>query len=262
MITGMSQTNMAERRDRLARKSSKQTIDKNKMPRHVAIIMDGNGRWAKKKFMPRTMGHRAGMSSLKKVVRACDDMGIAILTVFAFSTENWKRPSDEVSYLMQLLAEFMQKELDELHQNNVRIQVLGDYNLLPLNCCVEIQRALQMTRNNTGLIFNIALNYGARQEIMDAAKKMAVKIAGGEMQADDLNEEIFSALLYTSGMPDPDLLIRSSGEMRVSNFLLWQIAYTELVVVDTLWPDFTENDLVQAVLEYQQRDRKFGGLNK
>ena len=258
----MSQTNMAERRDRLARKSSKQTIDKNKMPRHVAIIMDGNGRWAKKKFMPRTMGHRAGMSSLKKVVRACDDMGIAILTVFAFSTENWKRPSDEVSYLMQLLAEFMQKELDELHQNNVRIQVLGDYNLLPLNCCVEIQRALQMTRNNTGLIFNIALNYGARQEIMDAAKKIAVKIAGGEMQADDLNEEIFSALLYTSGMPDPDLLIRSSGEMRISNFLLWQIAYTELVVVDTLWPDFTENDLVQAVLEYQQRDRKFGGLSK
>jgi len=258
----MSATITAERRDKMARKTNQQTLDPRKMPRHVAIIMDGNGRWAKKRFMPRTMGHRAGMSSLKKVVRACDDMGIAILTVFAFSTENWKRPGDEVGYLMQLLTEYLHKELDELHQNKVRIRVLGDYQMLPLECRVEIQRALQMTRDNTGLEFNIALNYGARQEIMEAAKKLAEKMAVGEIKAEDLSEEIFSGLLYTSGMPDPDLLIRSSGEMRISNFLLWQIAYTELVVVDTLWPDFSEKDLVQAVWEYQQRDRKFGGLSK
>jgi len=246
----------------LARKKDQQTIDKDKIPKHIAIIMDGNGRWAKKRFMPRTMGHRAGMASLKKVVRACDELGVAVLTVFAFSTENWKRPSEEVNYLMQLLTEFMHKELDELHQKNVKIQILGDYKAIPAECRAEISNALQMTRSNTGLIFNIALNYGARQEILDAIKKLAVKIAAGEIDANDLNEEIFSRLLYTNGMPDPDLLIRSSGEMRVSNFLLWQIAYTELVVVDTLWPDFTEHDLQRAIIEYQQRDRKFGGLNK
>jgi undecaprenyl diphosphate synthase len=224
--------------------------------------MDGNGRWAKKRFMPRTMGHRAGMASLKKVVRACDDMGIAILTVFAFSTENWKRPREEVSYLMQLLTEFMHKELDELHQNNVRIQVLGDYNAMPPECRIEIINALKTTSENTGLIFNIALNYGGRKEILDTTRALAAKIAGGEMKAEEVDEEIFSSLLYTKGMPDPDLLIRSSGEMRVSNFMLWQIAYTEIVVTDTLWPDFSEKDLIKAVLEYQHRDRKFGGLNK
>ncbi len=246
----------------MARKLNTSSLNKDRMPRHVAIIMDGNGRWAKKRFMPRTMGHRAGMASLKKVVRACDDMGIAILTVFAFSTENWKRPRDEVSYLMQLLTEFMHKELDELHQNNVRIQVLGDYNAMPSECRIEIKRALEMTRDNTGLIFNIALNYGGRKEILDAAKTLAAQIAAGETKAEEVNEEIFSGLLYTKGMPDPDLLIRSSGEMRISNFMLWQIAYTEIVVTDTLWPDFTEDDLVQAVVEYQHRDRKFGGLSK
>lgn len=246
----------------MARKKDQPVIDKDKMPRHVAIIMDGNGRWAKKRFIPRTMGHRAGMASLKKVVKACDELGIAILTVFAFSTENWKRPSDEVNYLMQLLAEFMRKELDELHQNNVRIQVLGDYRAMPADCRIEIKRALEMTRTNTGLIFNIALNYGARQEIMDAAKQLAAQIAAGEIKAEEVNEEIFSRLLYTKGMPDPDLLIRSSGEKRISNFMLWQIAYTELVVTDTLWPDFSEIDLIRAVIEYQQRDRKFGGLSK
>ena len=246
----------------MARKSEKRTLDPDKIPRHVAIIMDGNGRWAKKRFMPRTMGHRAGMGSLKKIVKACDKMGISILTVFAFSTENWKRPVEEVNYLMQLLVEFMRKELNELHENNVRIQVLGDYGAVPADCGVEITRALERTRGNTGLIFNNALNYGGRQELMDATKQLAEKIASGAMRAEDLNEEIFSGLLYTNGMPDPDLLIRTSGEMRVSNFLLWQIAYTELVVVDTLWPDFNEEDLFQAVLIYQQRDRKFGGLKQ
>lgn len=246
----------------MARKKDQLTIDQDKIPKHIAIIMDGNGRWAKKRFMPRTMGHRAGMSSLKKVVRACDDLGVAILTVFAFSTENWKRPSEEVDYLMQLLAEFMHKELNELHQKNVRIQVLGDYNAMPAECRVEIKHALEITRENTGLIFNIALNYGARQEILDGVKSFINKVTAGEITADDLNEELFSRLLYTKDMPDPDLLIRSSGEMRISNFMLWQIAYTELVIVDTLWPDFTEQDLRRAIIEYQHRDRKFGGLNK
>lgn len=244
----------------MARKKDQPVIDKDRIPQHIAIIMDGNGRWAKKRFMPRTMGHRAGMASLKKAVKACDELGVAILTVFAFSTENWKRPGEEVNYLMQLLTEFMRKELDELHQNNVRIQVLGDYFAMPSECREEIKKALEMTSTNTGLIFNIALNYGARQEIIDAAKKLALKIVDGEIKAEEVNEELFSRLLYTKGMPDPDLLIRSSGEKRISNFMLWQIAYTELVVTDTLWPDFNETDLIRAIGEYQQRDRKFGGI--
>lgn len=247
----------------MAKKSrgSSPAIDPNKLPKHIAIIMDGNGRWAKKRLMPRTMGHRAGMASLKKIVRTCNEMGIGILTVFAFSTENWKRPKEEVDYLMQLLVEFLRKELDELHQENVNIKVLGDYGVVPQECQVEIKRAVELTRENTGLKFNIALNYGARQEILEAAKKMTIKVMNKEMSLDDLNEEIFSGLLYTEGMPDPDLLIRTAGEKRISNFMLWQIAYTELVVLDTLWPDLTPQDLSNAIIEYQHRDRKFGGLN-
>ncbi len=237
------------------------TIDPNKLPYHIAIIMDGNGRWARKRLMPRTMGHRAGMSSLKKIVQSCDDLGIAILTVFAFSTENWKRPRDEVDYLMQLLVEFLRKELDELHRKNVRISVLGDYEQVPLECQTEIKRALEITRQNTGLIFNIALNYGARLEIIEAVKTFTNKVLDKELELSDLNEELFSSLLYTGGMPDPDLLIRTAGEKRISNFMLWQIAYTELVVLNTLWPDLTPQDLKNAIIEYQQRDRKFGGLN-
>lgn len=248
----------------MAKKSrgSGNSIDPEKLPHHIAIIMDGNGRWAKKRLMPRTMGHRAGMASLKKIVRSCDELGIGILTVFAFSTENWKRPKDEVDYLMQLLIEFLRKELDELHQENVRIKVLGDAEAVPRECQVEIKRAVELTHDNTGLKFNIALNYGARQEILDAAKKAAALVMNHEMRLDDLNEEIFSGLLYTEDMPDPDLLIRTAGEKRISNFMLWQIAYTELVVLDTLWPDVSPQDLVNAIIEYQRRDRKFGGLNK
>jgi len=241
-------------------KKTQATIDKTRLPQHIAIIMDGNGRWAKKRLMPRTMGHRAGMASLKKTVRACDEIGIPILTVFAFSTENWKRPQEEVDFLMHLLIEFLHKELNELHKKNVKIQMLGDYHSIPQECQLEITQAIELTANNTGLIFNIALNYGARQEIMTAVKKLADKIVTHELAAEALNEELFSGLLYTGGMPDPDLLIRTSGEMRISNFMLWQIAYTELVVVDTLWPDFTPEDLSHAIIEFQNRDRKFGGL--
>lgn len=240
--------------------ASKQ-IDYARLPAHIAIIMDGNGRWAKRRFMPRTMGHRAGMSSLKKTVETCSNLGIQVLTVFAFSTENWKRPADEVNYLMRLLVEYLHKELDELHQNKVQIHVLGDYTAVPRECRVEIERAVQLTRDNKGLIFNIALNYGARQEIVDATRRIAYDVARGTIEAEEINDDLFAGYLSTHHVPDPDLLIRTAGEMRISNFLLWQIAYSEIVVQDILWPDFTSDHLLSAIIEYQKRDRRFGGLS-
>lgn len=254
---------MDERRGIVAKKriNYENLIQADKLPRHIAVIMDGNGRWAHKRLLPRTMGHRAGMSTLKEIVQACSDLGIEILTVYAFSTENWKRPLEEVDYLMKLLVEFLRKEINELHQNRVRVRVLGNYNTLPLECQREIQDALQITSQNSGLLFNIAINYGARQEILDAVKNLAGQIAEGKINPEMISEQSFSSLLYTKGIPDPDLLIRTAGEMRISNFLLWQIAYTELWVTKSMWPDFTKEDLLQAVWDYQQRDRRFGGLN-
>lgn len=237
-------------------------INPEKLPRHIAIIMDGNGRWARKRLMPRTMGHRAGIKSIRRVVEACVEIGISVLTVFAFSTENWKRPLDEVDYLMKLLVEFLHKELKALDENNIRINILGDYELLPGECQTEIGEALQMTKSNSGMIFNIALNYGSRNEILGAIRLLADKIARGEIRAESVSEELFSDLLYTKGLPDPDLLIRTAGEMRISNFLLWQIAYTELWVTDLMWPDFSKEELMKAIWDFQQRDRRFGGLNR
>lgn len=237
-------------------------LDDGLMPRHIAIIMDGNGRWAQKRLMPRTMGHRAGMAALKKIVLACDELQIPFLTVFAFSTENWKRPVTEVDYLMNLLVEFLHKELEELHHNNVQIRLMGDYTVIPRQCQVEIKNAVELTCNNTGLVFNIALNYGARQEIIDGVKRLVGKIGRQEMAPEDIDEAMFAQLLYTWGMPDPDMLIRTAGEMRISNFMLWQIAYSEIVVSDVLWPDFSRETLIQAIREYQGRDRRFGGLSK
>ncbi|MEN6460484.1 MAG: isoprenyl transferase [Syntrophomonas sp.] len=245
-------------------KKEKQTefiLDAKKMPRHIAIIMDGNGRWAKKRLLPRTMGHRAGMAALRKTVETCSNMGIPVLTVFAFSTENWKRPFEEVDYLMKLLIEFLNKEIAELHQENVRIRLLGNYELLPAECQVEIKRALELTGNNTGMVFNIAVNYGARSEIIRGVRNVAEKLLDHDISLDDINEQLFSSYLYTAGLPDPDLLIRTAGEKRISNFLLWQIAYSELWVTDTLWPDFDRHHLIEAIYEYQQRNRKFGGLS-
>lgn len=236
-------------------------VDRNNLPRHIAIIMDGNGRWAGKRLMPRTLGHRAGIASLKEVVRACSDLGVSILTVFAFSTENWKRPLQEVDYLMKLLVEYLHRELNELHANAVRINILGEYNSLPQQCQLEIAEALQITRDNRGLCFNIALNYGSRAEIIAAVKTLAAEILAGEISWEEISEESFAAYLTTAGMSDPDLLIRTAGEMRISNFLLWQIAYTELWVTDCLWPDFSREHLMQAIWDYQQRDRRFGGLS-
>ncbi len=237
-------------------------LNLSQMPRHVAIIMDGNGRWAKKRLLPRTMGHRAGMSTLKKIVRACDELQIPFLTVFAFSTENWKRPITEVDYLMNLLVEFLNQELQELHEKNVHIHVLGNYEVIPQECQILIKDAIELTKSNSGLVFNIALNYGSRQEIIDSVKLLAGKILRKELQIEDISEDLLSSLLYTRGIPDPDLLIRTAGEMRVSNFMLWQIAYSELVVCDTLWPDFSGEDLIKAIKEYQSRERRFGGISQ
>lgn len=247
----------------MSRRTSKvkKMINANKLPQHIAIIMDGNGRWARKKFMPRTMGHTAGMTALKRVVIAASEMGIPILTVFAFSTENWKRPEEEVNYLMNLLVEYLHKELDELHQNEVQINMLGDHKSLPLKCQKEIDVAIAKTAYNKGMVFNIALNYGARDEILLAIKGLLTKVNAGEISPTGISEEMFSGLLYTKDIPDPDLLIRTAGEKRISNFLLWQIAYSELWFTDVLWPDFTEEDLWQAIYDYQQRDRRFGGLS-
>jgi len=226
----------------------------------MLLLLCGNGRWARKRLMPRTMGHRAGMASLKKVVKACDEFKIPILTVYAFSTENWKRPENEVQFLMKLLVEFLHKELDELNDNNVCVNIIGDYSVLNRECQDEIRRALSTTGNNQGLLFNIALNYGARAEMVEAIKKIVDRVISGEMSRDSICEATVSSFLYTGGIPDPDLLIRTAGELRLSNFLLWQLAYTELWVTECLWPDFTREDLIVAIQDYQQRERRFGAL--
>lgn len=236
-------------------------INRQSMPGHIAIIMDGNGRWAKKRLLPRTMGHRAGMATLRKMVEACVELKIGVLTVFAFSTENWKRPQQEIDYLMALLIEFLKKEIDELHRQNVKVKVVGNYTKLPDRCVTQVERACRLTENNNGLILNMAINYGGRDDMVRATRKAAEMVASGRINADEISETTINQLLYTTGIPDPDLLIRTAGEMRVSNFLLWQIAYTELWFSDVLWPDFSREDLMQAIYDYQQRSRRFGGLN-
>lgn len=235
-------------------------IDKGKLPVHIAIIMDGNGRWAQKKGLPRVMGHKAGMEALKKTVKSCSDLGIKILTVYAFSTENWNRPQDEVNYLMDLLVEYMRKEVNALHKNKVKIKLLGEVDMLPDQTRTEIEEAIELTKNNEGLQFNIALNYGGRAEILRACRNLIKDLEAGNLDMDSADEKVFSSYLYTSNDPDPDLIIRTSGEQRISNFLLWQGAYSELLFVDRLWPDFDEAVLHSAILEYKNRNRRFGAL--
>ena len=235
-------------------------IDLTRLPKHIAIIMDGNGRWAKKRGLPRVMGHKAGMDAIKKAVRACSDLGIGILTIYAFSTENWKRPQDEVGYLMNLLVEYMRKEIDELHSNRVRIKILGETDILPEQTRKEIIEAVRLTENNTGLQFNIALNYGGRAEIVNACRRLFEDIEDGSIDKSSIDEALLRNYLYTGNDADPDFIIRTSGEQRLSNFLLWQGAYSELIFVDQLWPDFDENVLYDSIIEYQSRDRRFGAL--
>lgn len=236
------------------------SVDFSKIPRHIAIIMDGNGRWANRKFMPRTMGHKAGMEALHRTVETCARIKVAFLSVYAFSTENWKRPPEEVNYLMQLLVEYIDKEIDELHRNNIKIMITGDYASLPVQCVKGVEKALDRTKNNTGMILNIALNYGSRREIVRAVRIIAEKAVDNEINPADIDEDLIGSLLYTQNIPDPDLLIRTAGEMRISNFMLWQVAYTELFVTPVMWPDFDRSILMQAIWNYQQRERRFGGL--
>lgn len=232
------------------------TVDRMRLPVHVAVIMDGNGRWAKKRGLPRAAGHRAGVERVRTIVRMSSDIGIKHLTLYAFSTENWKRPSQEVSTLMGLLLEYLRKELDELHRENVRILTFGDLSKLPAEVVSEIERAKETTKNNTGLTLNMAVNYGGRQEIVRAVKKAVSENKDIEL----INEEYISSLLDTFGQPDPDLLIRTSGEARISNFLLYQTAYAELYFTDTLWPDFDEEEYAKALKSFAGRERRFGAV--
>ncbi len=226
------------------------------LPRHIAIIMDGNGRWAAQRHLPRVEGHRAGIDSVRDVVETSARLGIGALTLYAFSVENWKRPVTEVNALMTLLKRYLRLELDAINRNNIKFRVIGRTDELSVDVLHELEAGQRATERNTGMLFNIALNYGGRAEIVDAARRA---IDSG-IAAAELDEKKFAELLYTAGQPDPDLLIRTSGEMRVSNFLLWQIAYAEIWVTDTLWPDFRCRHLLEAVLAYQKRDRRYGGI--
>jgi len=236
-------------------------IAAGKLPEHIAIIMDGNGRWAKKRGLLRTAGHRAGVKTVKKIVRIAGDIGLKYLTLFTFSTENWKRPKDEVSAIMRLLEQTTKRELSELLENNVRLIATGNIENLPPKKREVLLDAIERTKNNTGLILNLALSYSGRAEILQAIKNIASDLSSKKIIPDDINDELFSSYLQTNGLPDPDLLIRTSGEMRISNFLLWQTAYTELYVTDVLWPDFNEDDFLKAIADYQRRDRRFGMIS-
>lgn len=233
-------------------------LDPQRIPHHIAVIMDGNGRWAKKRFLPRVAGHRAGLESVREAVKSCDSLGVGYLTLYAFSTENWNRPPDEVSALMGLLVEYLKKEVAELNEKNVRLRAIGRIQALPIQAREELYRSIERLDSNTGLTLCLALNYGGRAEIVDAVKS----ILDSGVTSEGLTEELFSSHLYDASIPDPELIIRTSGEIRTSNFLLWQSAYSELLPVPTLWPDFRRQDLIDCIKEYQGRERRFGGLGK
>ncbi len=235
-------------------------IDPKALPVHIAIIMDGNGRWARGRRLPRVAGHRAGIESVRDVLEASAELGIEALTLYAFSTENWKRPRREVETLMRLLREYLDKELDSLDRNNIRFETLGDTAELGLSIHQELESAIERTRSNTGLCFNVALNYSGRAELINAVNKILAEARTNPRLLDGITEEEFVQRLYTAKLPDPDLLIRTSGELRISNFLLWQIAYSEIWVTDTLWPDFRRQHLYEAIIAFQKRERRYGGL--
>lgn len=240
-------------------KELRELIIKNEnIPAHIAIIMDGNGRWAKQRSLPRFAGHREGINSVREITRICGEIGIRHLTLYTFSTENWARPKAEVSALMQLLLTSIRKEIKNLHENNVRLTTIGAFQDLPKSARKGIEEGIEITKNNTGLNLNLALSYGSRQEIIQAIKHIAEMVDSGKLKIDDIDQKQFEKLLYTNNIPDPDLLIRTGGEFRVSNFLLWQIAYTEIFVTDTYWPAFREKELLEAIVEFQSRERRFG----
>jgi undecaprenyl diphosphate synthase len=236
------------------------TLTVENVPQHVAIIMDGNGRWAKSRGLPRIAGHHTGMKAVKQITMAADRLGVKYLTLYAFSTENWKRPKAEVDFLMRLPQEFLAIELEELIANNVQVRMMGHREALPNHTIDALEEAIRRTTGNTGLVLNFALNYGSRKEMTDAVRLIAEAVRDGELSPEQIDESTFSDHLFTSGIPDPDLLIRTSGELRLSNFMLWQLAYSEMWFTDVYWPDFSESHFHEAIAEYQRRARRYGGL--
>lgn len=230
------------------------------VPRHVAIIMDGNGRWARQRGLPRTEGHRAGADSVRRVVEACREFGVEYLTLYAFSTENWRRPPEEVRSLMRLLSRFIEERMDDLRRHNIRLQAIGELDQLPLAVRRKLSRAIRETAGNTGGVLTLALSYGGRAEVVHAARVLARRVREGTLDPDQIDEAEFSRALYTAGMPDPDLIIRTAGERRLSNFLLWQASYAELLSMPVLWPDFGREHLAEALREYGHRVRRYGGV--
>ncbi len=240
----------------------KEKINTEKLPRHIAVIMDGNGRWAKKQGAMRVFGHRNAIKAVRDTTEACAELGVKYLTLYAFSTENWSRPKAEVTALMELLVSTIRSETETLMKNNVRLMAIGDLKNLPKSCQKELQEAIDITGTNTGLALVLALSYSGRWEITEAVKQIATKVATGELDVNDITDSTISQHLNTHAIPDPELLIRTSGEMRISNFLLWQLAYTELYICDTLWPDFRREHLYEAILNFQQRERRFGKISE
>ena len=236
-------------------------LDKSNIPQHIAIIMDGNGRWAQERGLPRIAGHRAGVESIRGIVEIAQRIGVNNLTLYAFSTENWKRSNQEVNGLMKLLQEFLRKETQKLDEKKVRITAIGRIDKLPGYAYEELQKSISLTAKNDKLILNLALNYGARQEIVEAVAKIADEVQKERISIEQINDQLLSNYLYTKSLPDPELLIRTSGELRLSNFLLWQLAYTEFWITPTYWPDFRDINFLEAILAYQKRDRRFGGIN-
>lgn len=236
----------------------KEDLNPHKIPAHVAVIMDGNGRWAKKKGLMRIFGHKNGVRAVRETVEAAAEIGVNFLTLYAFSTENWSRPQEEVNALMELLVESTRSEMETLMKNSICLQAIGDLHSLPKNTQENLRDAIEKTKNNTRMTLVLALSYSARWEIVHAAKELAMRVERGELKAEHINEEIFKKALSTSDIPDPELMIRTSGEQRISNYLLWQLAYAELYFTDTLWPDFRKDDFFKAIFDFQQRERRFG----
>jgi len=244
------------------KESTTDKILKGHIPNHIAIIMDGNGRWARARALPRIAGHKEGINSVREITRVCGEIGVKHLTLYTFSTENWKRPSSEVSALMSLLLKTIKEEIIELHKKNVRFTIIGDLDTIPIKTANGLRDGIDMTKNNKGLNLNLALNYGSHQEIIRAVKNLALKVQQGEIDPENIDKEKISEFLYTSNISDPELLIRTSGEHRLSNFLLWQIAYTEIYMTDLFWPEFREQELFDAILEFQSRERRFGNVKQ
>ena len=248
--------------DNIMQQSKRDKVLSDKIPEHIAIIMDGNGRWANSRSLPRIAGHKEGINSVREITRICGEIGVKYLTLYTFSTENWKRPPMEVRALMTLLLKTINIEIIELNKNNVRFTIIGDLGVLPSDTSMALQNGIELTKENDGLNLCLALNYGSRQEIIEAIKLFAIQVKEESIDPHDITENKFSQLLYTKDIPDPDLLIRTSGECRLSNFLLWQSAYTEILMTDTLWPAFRENELMDAILDFQSRERRFGKVSE